>query len=69
MFQRIFDVLANQGPTLSRLMIDATHLIARRTAASVRQKGGGAVSDGQQVDCIPGPMLCAMAIDVRYASL
>ena len=49
-FQRIFDVLANQGPKPSRLMIDATHLKAHRTAASLRQKGGSGVSDGQQVD-------------------
>ena len=35
-FQRIFDVLANQGPKPSRLMIDATHLKAHRTAASLR---------------------------------
>ena len=31
-------------------MIDATHLKAHRTAASLSQKGGGGVSDGQQVD-------------------
>ena len=49
-FQPIFDVLANQGPKPSRLMIDATHLKAHRTAASLMQKGGSAVSDGQQVD-------------------
>ena len=49
-------------------MIEATYVKARRTAARVRHKGARAVSDGQQVDCIPGSMLCAMAMDVRYAS-
>ena len=49
-FQRIFDVVANQGAKPSRLMIDATHLKAHRTAASLRQKGPSAVADGQQIE-------------------
>ena len=38
-FQRIFDVLAHQGPTPWRLMIDATHVKAHRTAERVGKKG------------------------------
>ena len=63
--QPIFDVLANQGPKPSRLVIAATHVTAHRIAASLR---GGAVSGGQQVDCIPSAMRVAMALDVRDAS-
>ena len=40
MFQRNFDVLANQGPTPWHIMIDAMHVKAHRTAARVRQKRG-----------------------------
>jgi len=38
-FDRIFAALAGQGPTPERLMIDATHLKAHRTAASLLKKG------------------------------
>jgi putative transposase len=38
-FARIFAVLAAKGGVPARLMIDATHLKAHRTAASLLQKG------------------------------
>ena len=38
-FDRIFAALAGHGPTPERLMIDATHLKAHRTAASLLKKG------------------------------
>jgi|SRR5215475_868425 len=38
-FERIFAALASQAGAPDRLMIDATHLKAHRTAASLRQKG------------------------------
>jgi transposase len=38
-FDRIFAALAAEGGLPSRLMIDATHLKAHRTAASLRNKG------------------------------
>ncbi len=38
-FARIFAALAAEGGTPERLMIDATHLKAHRTAASLLQKG------------------------------
>jgi putative transposase len=38
-FNRIFAELAGQGPPPERLMIDATHLKAHRTAASLLKKG------------------------------
>ena len=38
-FNRIFAALAGQGPTPEHLMIDATHLKAHRTAASLQKKG------------------------------
>jgi putative transposase len=39
-FERIFAGLAGEEGTPERLMIDATHLKAHRTASSLRQKGG-----------------------------
>lgn len=39
MFARIFASLAADGGTPERLMIDATHLKAHRTAASLLKKG------------------------------
>ena len=39
MFNRIFAELAGKGPKPDRLMIDATHLKAHRTAASLLKKG------------------------------
>lgn len=38
-FSRIFAALAGQAGVPSRLMIDATHLKAHRTAASLAKKG------------------------------
>ena len=38
-FNRIFAELAGKGPKPTRLMIDATHLKAHRTAASLLKKG------------------------------
>ena len=38
-FNRIFAALAAKGPKSDRLMIDATHLKAHRTAASLLKKG------------------------------
>lgn len=39
-FCRIFESLVGEGPKPERLMIDATHLKAHRTAASLAEKGG-----------------------------
>ena len=39
MFNRTFAALAAKGGTPDRLMIDATHLKAHRTAASLLKKG------------------------------
>jgi len=45
-FNRIFEALARKGGKPDRLMIDATHLKAHRTAASLLKKGQfPAVSD------------------------
>ena len=38
-FDRIFAGLSGQGPKPERIMIDATHLKAHRTAASLLKKG------------------------------
>ena len=38
-FDRIFSGLASQGPEPDTIMIDATHLKAHRTAASLLKKG------------------------------
>ena len=38
-FNKIFAELARKGGTPKRLMIDATHLKAHRTAASLLKKG------------------------------
>jgi transposase len=38
-FDRIFAALAGEGPKPERIMIDATHLKAHRTAASPLKKG------------------------------
>ena len=38
-FNRIFAALAGEGPKPERIMIDATHLKAHRTAASLLKKG------------------------------
>jgi putative transposase len=38
-FDRIFAALAGEGPEPERIMIDATHLKAHRTAASLQKRG------------------------------
>lgn len=38
-FDRIFAAFAGEGPQPERIMIDATHLKAHRTAASLLKKG------------------------------
>ena len=38
-FDKIFAALAREGPKPERMMIDATHLKAHRTAASLLKKG------------------------------
>jgi len=49
-FDRIFEALASEGPPPKRLMIDATHLKAHRTAASLQKKGMfPGLSDAQKV--------------------
>lgn len=45
-FTRIFAALAGEGGVPERLMIDATHLKAHRTAASLAQKGVLLVASG-----------------------
>ncbi len=48
-FDRIFEALASEGPPPKRLMIDATHLKAHRTASSLQKKGMfPALSDAQK---------------------
>ena len=50
-FNTIFTELAKSAPSDERLMIDATHLKAHRTAASLLKKGlFPAVSDAQKAD-------------------
>lgn len=50
-FNRIFAALAGKAGMPDRLMIDATHLKAHRTAASLLKKGiFPDVSDGQKAD-------------------
>ena len=39
MFDGIFVALSRKGPKPERIMIDATHLKAHRTAASLLKKG------------------------------
>ena len=39
MFNKIFAALAHRGRNPERVMIDATHLKAHRTAASLLKKG------------------------------
>ena len=39
MFNKIFAALARNGAKAERIMIDATHLKAHRTAASLLKKG------------------------------
>ena len=46
-FDRIFAVLAGDGPKPERIMIDATHLKAHRTAASLLKKGMFPVASGE----------------------
>ncbi len=46
-FDRIFAGLTGQGPKPQRIMIDATHLKAHRTAASLLKKGMFPVVSGE----------------------
>ena len=46
-FDRIFAGLAGEGPKPGRTMIDATHLKAHRTAASLLKKGMFPVVSGE----------------------
>ena len=46
-FDRIFAALAGDGPKPERIMIDATHLKAHRTAASLLKKGMFPVASGE----------------------
>ena len=46
-FDRIFAALAGAGPSPERIMIDATHLKAHRTAASLLKKGMFPVVSGE----------------------
>jgi transposase len=48
-FDRIFVALATEGKKPDRIMIDATHLKAHRTAASVAQKGASPPWSGAEV--------------------
>jgi transposase len=47
-FDRIFAGFAGEGPKSERIMIDATHLKAHRTAASLPKKGMFPVVSGAQ---------------------
>lgn len=47
-FDRIFTALATEGGKPERIMIDATHLKAHRTAASLAKKGAFPVVWGEQ---------------------
>lgn len=47
-FDRIFTALAAEGPKPERIMIDATHLKAHRTAASLLKKGMFPALSGEQ---------------------
>ena len=47
-FDRIFAALAGEGPKPERIMIDATHLKAHRTAASLLKKGLFPAVSGEQ---------------------
>ena len=47
-FDRIFAALAGEGPKPERIMIDATHLKAHRTAASLLKKGMFPVVSGER---------------------
>jgi putative transposase len=56
-FARIFAALAAEAGTPERLMIDATHLKAHRTAASLLQKGLlHAVSDAPKAELAKVPL-------------
>ena len=47
-FDHIFAGLAGEGPKPERIMIDATHLKAHRTAASLLKKGMFPVASGDR---------------------
>src|SRR5476651_2874649 len=65
-FNRIFAELAAKGPRPERLMIDATHLKAHRTAASLLKKGlFPDVSGARKAAWTPNCTRSAMAMGVR----
>ena len=47
-FDRVFAALAGEGSRPERIMIDATHLKAHRTAASLLKKGMFPVASGER---------------------
>ena len=61
-FDRIFAALAGEGERPEQIMIDATHLKAHRTAASLLKKGlFPALSGAPRAACTPSFTLSAMA--------
>ncbi len=61
-FNKIFAALSAKGGKPDQLMIDATHLKAHRTAASLLKKGlYPDVSDAPKAACTPSSMPSAMA--------
>lgn len=46
-FDRVLAALASEGPVPERIMIDATHLKAHRTAASLLKKGAFPAASGE----------------------
>ena len=67
-FNRIFEALAAKGGRSDQLMIDATHLKAHRTAASLLKKGMfPAVSDGPKAAWTPNCTRFATTLAVRVS--
>ena len=65
-FNKIFAELARRGGKPQRIMIDATHLKAHRTAASLLKKGlFPDVSGARRAARIPSSTLCATARGAR----
>lgn len=68
-FDRIFSHLAGEGPVPERMMIDATHLKAHRTAASLLKKGlFPAASDAPNVALTPSSTPSATVTAVPSSS-
>ena len=67
-FNKIFAALAAKSGKPDQLMIDATHLKAHRTAASLLKKGlFPDVSDAPKAARIRSSMLCATAMAARWS--